>query len=283
MPFQRIHSSEIKGSGNSQNGTPRSRRPLHDRDREENKTGLPDQLKAGIESLSGLSMDDVKVHYNSSEPSRLQAFAYTQGTDIHVGPGQERHLPHEAWHVVQQKQGRVRPTMRVREGVAINDDAGLEHEAGLMGERAVQMRVEPPPSGFDFFGKAGNSASTHENVVQGKRGKKGKKFKNKQKEFIGGKNSDSHVHLYQSGGGHLKVDGTTYSLTDPDELERGIGALEDKIKNMKVKNTNKDRQFKQTCNDMLEEAKKWRKDDEDDGDGGDQLGGGMGGEITVEG
>ena len=25
--------------------------------------------------------------------------------DIHLGPGQEKHLPHEAWHVVQQKQG----------------------------------------------------------------------------------------------------------------------------------------------------------------------------------
>lgn len=35
---------------------------------------------------------------------------YSQGTDIHIGPGQEKHLPHEAWHVVQQKQGRVKPT-----------------------------------------------------------------------------------------------------------------------------------------------------------------------------
>lgn len=34
---------------------------------------------------------------------------YEQGTDIHVGPGQEQHLPHEAWHEVSQRQGRVRP------------------------------------------------------------------------------------------------------------------------------------------------------------------------------
>jgi hypothetical protein len=61
-----------------------------------NKTGLPDQLKAGIEKLSGMAMDDVRVHYNSSKPAQMQALAYTQGTDIHVGPGQERHLPHEA-------------------------------------------------------------------------------------------------------------------------------------------------------------------------------------------
>jgi hypothetical protein len=74
-----------------------------------NRTGLPDSLKAGIETLSGLSLDDVRVHYNSTKPAALRALAYTQGADIHVGPGQEKHLPHEAWHVVQQQQGQVRP------------------------------------------------------------------------------------------------------------------------------------------------------------------------------
>ncbi|MFN7896939.1 MAG: DUF4157 domain-containing protein, partial [Cyanobacteriota bacterium] len=63
-----------------------------------NNTGLPDQLKSGIESLSGLSMDHVRVHYNSSQPAQLNALAYAQGSDIHLAPGQERHLPHEAWH-----------------------------------------------------------------------------------------------------------------------------------------------------------------------------------------
>jgi hypothetical protein len=106
--------------------------------RQENKTGLPDNLKAGIEALSGLSMDDVKVHYNSSKPAQLGAVAYAQGTDIHVAPGQDRHLPHEAWHVVQQKQGRVKPTVQAR-GVAINDDQGLEKEADVLGTKALQM------------------------------------------------------------------------------------------------------------------------------------------------
>lgn len=71
----------------------------------ENNTGLPDNLKTGVEDISGFAMDDVKVHYNSDKPAQFQAFAYAQGTDIHIGPGQEKHLPHEAWHVVQQKQG----------------------------------------------------------------------------------------------------------------------------------------------------------------------------------
>jgi len=105
-----------------------------------NKTGLPDSLKSGVENLSGLSLDDVKVHYNSSRPAQLQAHAYAQGTDIHLGPGQEKHLPHEAWHVAQQKQGRVKPTLQMKDGVPVNDDAGLENEADVMGEKALQMK-----------------------------------------------------------------------------------------------------------------------------------------------
>ena len=101
-----------------------------------NQTGLPDQLKQGIESLSGHSMDDVKVHYNSSMPSKLQAHAYAQGTEIHLASGQEKHLPHEAWHVVQQKQGRVKPTLTTKSGAQINDDIGLEKEADTMGAKA---------------------------------------------------------------------------------------------------------------------------------------------------
>lgn len=103
-----------------------------------NNTGLPDNLKAGVEELSGFSMDDVKVHYNSSQPATVQALAYTQGTDIHVAPGQEQHLPHEAWHVAQQMAGRVEPTTEVG-GMPVNDNIGLEHEADVMGARANSL------------------------------------------------------------------------------------------------------------------------------------------------
>ncbi|MDQ8738098.1 DUF4157 domain-containing protein [Paenibacillus sp. LHD-38] len=104
--------------------------------RKTNRTGMPDQLKSGVESLSGLAMDDVKVHYNSAKPSEVNALAYAQGSDIHLGPGQEKHLPHEAWHIAQQKQGRVKPTVQMK-GASINDDAGLEHEADVMGAKAI--------------------------------------------------------------------------------------------------------------------------------------------------
>lgn len=105
-----------------------------------NNTGLPDNLKSGIENLSGHSMDDVQVHYNSSQPAQLQAQAYARGTDIHIASGKEEHLPHEAWHVAQQKQGRVKPTKQLKSKVNINDDAGLEKEADIMGTKAMQFK-----------------------------------------------------------------------------------------------------------------------------------------------
>ncbi|WP_437758530.1 eCIS core domain-containing protein [Sorangium sp. So ce1389] len=108
-----------------------------------NRTGLPDSLKTGIERLSGLPMDDVRVHYNSTAPAQIQALAYTLGSEIHVAPGQERHVPHEAWHVVQQKQGRARATAQLS-GRALNDEPALEREADAMGARAAQGAVRGP-------------------------------------------------------------------------------------------------------------------------------------------
>ena len=56
---------------------------LHKKDTEQpvqkkpaSKDGLPDQLRSGIESLSGYAKDDVKVHYNSDKPAQLNAHAY---------------------------------------------------------------------------------------------------------------------------------------------------------------------------------------------------------------
>lgn len=115
-----------------------------------NNTGLPDNLKSGIENLSGYSMDDVKVHYNSDKPAQLNAHAYAQGTDIHVASGQEQHLPHEAWHVVQQKQGRVQATMQMKSGVPVNDDAGLENEADVMGAKALGIGSNYAGAGYQL-------------------------------------------------------------------------------------------------------------------------------------
>ena len=101
-------------------------------------TGTAGGAQAGVEALSGQSLDDVSVHYNSSEPARLRAHAFTKGSDVHLAPGQERHLPHELWHVAQQKQGRVSATGE-RGGVRVNRDPALEREADEMGARAESL------------------------------------------------------------------------------------------------------------------------------------------------
>jgi hypothetical protein len=108
-----------------------------------NATGMPDSLKVGMESLSGLDLSDVRVHRDSDRPAQLNALAFAQGKDIYLGPQQEQHLPHEAWHIVQQAQGRVRPTTQMM-NATINDDPALEYEADQMGDRASSLAASVP-------------------------------------------------------------------------------------------------------------------------------------------
>jgi hypothetical protein len=100
--------------------------------------GIPDRLGAAIQA-PGFDLSGVAVHRGSAEPARIDALAYAAGDEIHLGPGQGHHLAHEAWHLVRQRQGRVRPTMRMA-GAGINDDPGLEREADIMGQKAANLQ-----------------------------------------------------------------------------------------------------------------------------------------------
>lgn len=73
-----------------------------------NTTGLPDNLKSGIETLSCHSMNDVQVHYNCAVPAQLESHSYSEGTDI--DPDQEK-VPDEKWHIVQQKEVSIKLTL----------------------------------------------------------------------------------------------------------------------------------------------------------------------------
>ena len=102
------------------------------------KTGLPENLKSGVESLSGVSIQDVKVHFNLEKPVQLNAQAFLQGSDIKIAIGEEKHLPHEVWHVVQQSQGRVQATRQLGQEMSINNAPDLEKEADEMGLKATK-------------------------------------------------------------------------------------------------------------------------------------------------
>ena len=111
----------------------------------ENRTGIPDDVIQNMEDSFGADFSSVRVHPESSKAPEVGALAYTQGTDIHFAPGQFRPdtscgqqlLGHELAHVVQQAEGRVQPTTEIG-GIAVNDDAGLEHEADVLGAKAAQ-------------------------------------------------------------------------------------------------------------------------------------------------
>ena len=45
-------------------------------------TGVPNQLKIGIEALSGTDVSNVRVHRNSIKPAQLNALAYAQGDEV---------------------------------------------------------------------------------------------------------------------------------------------------------------------------------------------------------
>lgn len=107
----------------------------------ERSAGLPDQLRQRIEKMSGLSLDDILVFYGSTKPEQLGAHAFAQGNQIHLAPNQEQHLPHEAWHIVQQRQGRVQSTAQVGD-TPVNDQAQLEQEATTLGSLAASNQQD---------------------------------------------------------------------------------------------------------------------------------------------
>lgn len=112
---------------------------------------LPSSLRQGLEGLSGFDLSEVRVHTNDPDPARLNALAYAEGGNIRLAPGQEQHLAHEGWHVVQQMQGRVRATAN-EGGAAINDDPGLEREADEMGREAQRWSGVGPMQRKAFSG-----------------------------------------------------------------------------------------------------------------------------------
>lgn len=82
-----------------------------------NNTGLPNNLKSGIEALSGVNLKDIKVHIDSKDPAKLDATSFAKGKDVHFKTGNDdiegqKLLAFEAAHVIQQSEGRINPTKK---------------------------------------------------------------------------------------------------------------------------------------------------------------------------
>ncbi|WP_051313184.1 DUF4157 domain-containing protein [Sporocytophaga myxococcoides] len=127
VPAMNVESEELSQSNTSSSGK------------------MPQVVQKKMESSFGQDFSDVNIHTNSSQSKALNAHAFTQGNDIHFAPGKyspesqsgQELLGHELTHVVQQREGRVQPTVQ-KKGANINDDKGLEKEADEMGERSAK-------------------------------------------------------------------------------------------------------------------------------------------------
>jgi hypothetical protein len=106
---------------------------------------LPSEVRTKMETAFSADFSDVRVHIGH-EATALGAIAYTWGTNIHFAPGQynphtlqgQKLLGHELWHVLQQKQGRVKNPFGG--GVAVVQDHALEAEADRMGIKAAMTQ-----------------------------------------------------------------------------------------------------------------------------------------------
>ena len=108
---------------------------------------LPRALVDGVAQLSGLDISSTRIRRRSDAAPQIGARAFAYGTEIHLAPGHESRLPHEAWHVVQQRQGRAQPMATNVGGVGVSLDRSLEREADVMGARAVELGRFGAPAG----------------------------------------------------------------------------------------------------------------------------------------
>lgn len=108
---------------------------------------IPAPLRTQMESALNANFANVRIHEGNHVAS-VGAIAYTQGNHVHFAPGQfdpgtragKALLGHELGHVVQQRQGRVKPTTQIN-GLPVNDQPALEHEADVLGQKAAQMKT----------------------------------------------------------------------------------------------------------------------------------------------
>jgi hypothetical protein len=136
---------------------------------------MPAAVQAKMEHAFGADLSAVRIH-EGPQAASIGAAAYTRGTDIHFAPGHydpssergQELLGHELTHVVQQSHGRVSAPVQGKGAVTINSDAGLEHEADVLGARAARgERV------FGGGGGAGGAGGAVQRKPDGKDAKDG--------------------------------------------------------------------------------------------------------------
>ncbi len=112
---------------------------------------LPAGLQHNMENAFGHDFSRVSIQRESTKATEINARAFTQGEEIHFAPGEfntgsesgKNLIGHEFTHVVQQRNGVVNATSVMGKGLSLNDDTGLEREADLLGQKAVNGETIP--------------------------------------------------------------------------------------------------------------------------------------------
>lgn len=115
-------------------------------DKKESNKQLPNDLSDKLENSFGQDFSNVTLHKDSQQAKKLNALAFTKGENIHFAPGQfnpntergKNLIGHEFTHIIQQRSGTVKPTMKLGKGMVGNEDRGLENEADYFGKKAAK-------------------------------------------------------------------------------------------------------------------------------------------------
>ncbi len=134
-----VKSSSSKKSAGKEKGNDRFKMNASSR-----KNGMPNKVKSKMEGSFKADFSNVDIHKDSAKAKEIGAYAFTQGNNVHFAPGQyqpesqkgQELLGHELSHVVQQRQGKVKPTTE-NNGLPVNDNKGLEKEADIQGKSAA--------------------------------------------------------------------------------------------------------------------------------------------------
>src|SRR4029453_13184450 len=114
---------------------------------------LPSPIQPQVANSLGTDLSGVTMVPGSAAAVHIKANAFTQGETVHFAPGKyapgtdsgRALIGHELAHVVQQRQGRVSPTVQAHV-LAINMASGLEAEADRMGQAAARGETIAAPA-----------------------------------------------------------------------------------------------------------------------------------------
>lgn len=89
---------------------------------------IPKRLVEKAKEIKGFSFQDINIHYNSSEPSKINANAYAIKNDIYLRQGKEYLLEHELGHIVQQRKENFQPNAMINQ-TCVHHNQKVEQEA----------------------------------------------------------------------------------------------------------------------------------------------------------